>query len=375
MPDQPRIAILMEFPSLLGGERSLLSVLDRLKDHFDFFLFAPRSGPLADKISSTGLNHVPFDVRDAQGKRKSDDVLLTELCTLLTNNGCQILHGNSVSMARFIGRHHEHFSQPLTAHLRDIMKLSARATRDISSLDRLIAVSKATARWYQTLGVEHDKIEVIYNGIDIRSFKQESSIASPDLHNELNLQRSVHFAVTIGQIGLRKGLDVLIEAIPEVASLFPDWHFLIVGERYSSKAESKTYFEKMLTCLKQSGVDDRVHWLGYRTDIPGILDQAELLIHPARQEPFGRVLLEAAALGKAIIATDVGGTSEMLSHRESAWLVPPGEPQLLYEACEKLMPDPEIRQMFGSNAQKRISTQFTVEKSAQELASIWEKFL
>ncbi len=372
MLNKPRIAILMEFPSLLGGERSLLAVIGQLKQQYELFLFAPRTGPLADQIKSSGQNHISFNIRDEQGIRKSDEVLLGELLPLLSKVDCQIVHGNSVSMARFLGRHRERFPQTVTAHLRDIMKLSARAIQDISRLDRLIAVSKATAHSYQTQGVEFDKMQVIHNGIDVHSFLRGVPL---NLHRELNLPGSVRFAATIGQIGLRKGHDILIEAIPQIANSHPDWHYLIVGERHSTKAESIAHVEKMLESLKESGNEDRVHWLGYRTDVANILEQAELLIHPARQEPFGRVLLEAAAMGKAIIATDVGGTGEMLVHRESAWFVPANDAQSLSDACNKLMSDSELRESLGRNARQRISKQFTIEKSAHELALLWQHFL
>jgi len=378
MPNKQRIAILMEFPSLLGGERSLLAVIGQLKKQYELFLFAPMTGLLADQIKSSGLNHIPFNIRDEQGIRKSDEVLLGELLPLLSEVDCQIVHGNSVSMARFLGRHRERFPPIVTAHLRDIMKLSARAIQDISCLNRLVAVSEATAKSYRHQGVESDKMQVIYNGIDLNSFLQGASLnlhSELNLHRELNLPCSVCFAVTIGQIGLRKGHDVLIEAISQIANSDPDWHYLIVGERHSTKAESRVHVEKMLESLKASGNEDRVHWLGYRTDVAKILEQAELLIHPARQEPFGRVLLEAAAMGKAIIATDVGGTSEMLVHRESAWLVPPDDARSLSDACNKLMSEPETREQIGSNAKHRISKQFSIEKSARQLALLWQHFL
>ncbi len=372
MPKKPTIAILMEFPSALGGERSLLSVLGQLKQQYDFFLFAPNQGRLADQIASSGLNQISFTFRDEQGVRKSDEVLLGELLPLLLKIDCQIVHGNSVSMGRFLGRHRKQFPQVVTAHLRDIMKLSARAIRDISSLNQLIAVSAATANSYQNQGVDPVRIKVIYNGIDGNSFSPGPPL---DLHAELNLPGSIRFAATIGQIGLRKGHDVLIAAIEDIAKFQPDWHFLIAGERHSTKAESKAHVEKMLRLLTESGNEHRVHWLGYRTDIAGILKQAELLIHPARQEPFGRVLLEAAALGKAILATDVGGTTEMLEHEKSAWLIPPGDAQQLSDACKLLMSDPRLRNQLGHDAKQRISNQFTINKSAREHALLWNNFL
>lgn len=252
------------------------------------------------------------------------------------------------------------------------MKLSARAIRDVSSLDRLIAVSRATAESYQLQGVPEENVQVIYNGIDSAAFVPTKKL---DLHRELGLPKSVRFAATIGQIGLRKGHDVLVEAIPSLATVYPDWHYLIVGQRYSTKQESREFVDQMLGALDQNGNASRVHWLGYRTDVADIFEQTDLLIHPARQEPFGRVLLEAAAMGKAILASDVGGTSEMLVHQKSAWLVKPSDVDAIREACLLLMGDEKLRDQLGNQAQARIAHEFTITDSARELALLWDDFL
>lgn len=83
MPTKPHIAILMEFPTALGGERSLLSILGLLKDKYEITLLAPTQGPLADLIKLAEVKHLQFSVRNLQGIRKSDEELLSELHLLL----------------------------------------------------------------------------------------------------------------------------------------------------------------------------------------------------------------------------------------------------------------------------------------------------
>ena len=89
------------------------------------------------------------------------------------------------------------------------------------------------------------------------------------------------------------------------------------------------------------GLKDRFHRLGYRADVERLLGEIDLVVHCARQEPFGRVLLEAAAAERPIIATTVGGTQEMLVHGESAILVAPDEPEAMAEAMVRLHGDAE----------------------------------
>jgi glycosyltransferase involved in cell wall biosynthesis len=87
-----------------------------------------------------------------------------------------------------------------------------------------------------------------------------------------------------------------------------------------------------------------------------------LLVHPARQEPLGRVLLEAAAAGRAIVATDVGGTREIFPpESDAACLVPPDDVVAMARAIEELLHDPARRLRLGANARTRIESHFTVE--------------
>ncbi|MEZ5951219.1 MAG: glycosyltransferase [Planctomycetaceae bacterium] len=179
----------------------------------------------------------------------------------------------------------------------------------------------------------------------------------------------------IGQIGLRKGHDTLPEALSTVAPSLPEWHFLILGERFSNKAESHEFIEQLDQISARAGLEPRIHWLGYMNDVPSVLAQADLLIHPARQEPFGRVLLEAAAAGVAILATDVGGTTELLKHGETAWLVPPNDVARLAAACQEVMQNQALRETLGSSARDHVKRNLTLEESSQAHLKIWRACL
>jgi glycosyltransferase involved in cell wall biosynthesis len=90
---------------------------------------------------------------------------------------------------------------------------------------------------------------------------------------------------------------------------------------------------------------------------------------------LGRVLLEAAASGLPIIATDVGGTGEILRHQESAWLIPPADPTALAEAILRLANDAELRSRLAENARLQIVERFSIENAAQNLYALWAGLL
>jgi glycosyltransferase involved in cell wall biosynthesis len=110
---------------------------------------------------------------------------------------------------------------------------------------------------------------------------------------------------------MRKGLDTLLAAAGRIAGGQPNAHFLIVGQRYSQKQEAFEYEAALHAVASQPPLAGRVHFLGLRDDMPGLLNELALLVHAARQEPLGRVLLEAAASAVPVIATAVGGTAEI----------------------------------------------------------------
>ncbi len=372
VPKRSRIGVLMEFPTALGGERSLLAVAEALRAEFEFVILAPPGGSLASELNGIDVQLRELAFRDAQGNRRPDADLLAELQTLLKQEQCDLLHANSLTLARFAGRYRAELPLPITGHLRDIMRISAKAASDLNRLDRLIAVSRATAHCYQEQGVAEETLLVIHNGIAAEAYQGPAQFA---IRQELHLPEDCSLAVVIGQIGLRKGHDLLFEALEKIRDHVGDWHFLILGERYSGKQESREFVTRLEQQVERNGLTDRIHWLGYMNDVPAVLAQADLLIHPARQEPFGRVLLEAAAAGVAILATDVGGTAEMLTHKESAWLVPARDAEALGSACQMLLADARLRQRLGDQAARQVSRLFPVETAAQALAQVWRDCL
>jgi glycosyltransferase involved in cell wall biosynthesis len=135
-------------------------------------------------------------------------------------------------------------------------------------------------------------------------------------------------------------------------------HYVIVGERNSDKEESRR-FERELHDAVDGVLTGRVHFLGVRRDVCPLLGELTLLVHPARQEPLGRVLLEAAAAGMPVIATDVGGTAEIFPPASrSARLFPSEDDRALGEAILELLGDAELRRSLALAARRRAEEQF-----------------
>jgi len=360
-----RIAILCEYPTLNGGEQSLLAVLEHLDRMFDVYVLAPGEGPLSDALDTRSVTHVPFDVgRLSRADRQSQ---LIEACERLRPD---ILHANSVAMSRLTGSIAESVAAVCTGHLRDIIGLSAAAVASLNANAKLVAVSEAVRSAFIEQGVDAEKLQVIHNGVDGSRFAPRPR--SGTLRRELGIPDDVFAVATIGQICLRKAQDVLAEAAALNADFLPDVHYVIVGERYSTKPESVEFERRIRERFAGVGLSNRVHWLGYRADVPDLLGEVDMLAHAARQEPLGRVLLETGAAGLPIVATQVGGTEEIFEDGESAFLVVPDDAAALASAIRTLHEDPVLRTRLGEAARRRIVRHFAVEAAAQRTAAFWE---
>ncbi|MEX1095172.1 MAG: glycosyltransferase family 4 protein [Planctomycetales bacterium] len=387
-----RIALLFEFGTLLGGERSMLAAIDEITGRtFEVLALAPPGGPLAVALRERGIEHVPFPFRDDTGKRLPLDDLRAELIALVARLRPDVLHANSLATGRLSGAVAPDLRCACVAHLRDISRHSAAALRDLAQNHLMLAVSRATRTFHIAQGLPADRIRVLYNGVDCETFQPRPPTGA--LRRELGLPADAFLILNVGQIGLRKGQDVLAaaagnaeigvrnaesadeSALPTPHSALRPRHYLIVGERYSAKRESIEFERSIAHTFEAAGIGDRLHRLGYRDDVPRLMNEADLLVHAAHQEPLGRVLLEAAASGLPIVATDVGGTREILTDGESARLVPPGDPAALAQAIAELHADRALRAQFATAARQRILDRFTIQRSATALAAVWQELV
>ena len=234
------IFLLCEYPTLNGGERSMLATLDGVRAAgFTPAVMAPPQGPLADALAAAGIELLPFACRTADGDRLPQSRLREELSAILRRRRPALLHANSLAMGRLSGPVAAHLGLPSLSHLRDIVGLSARAVADLNCHARLLAVSHATRAFHTAGGLAAEKVHVVYNGVDLQEFCPRSPTGY--LHRELGLPPETPLIGAIGQIGLRKGQDVLLRAAARIADQVPSAHYVIVGQRHSEKDESRRF--------------------------------------------------------------------------------------------------------------------------------------
>lgn len=356
-----RVKVLFEYATLNGGEHSFLAVAPFLLSEFDVSALLLEEGPLKPRLEQLAI---PVTIlpgpRRAQPSEKRG-----QLEHALRESPPDLLHANSLSMARLAAPVARTLAIPCLGHLRDIANLSPKTIDDLSQASLLLAVSAATQCWYRGLGIPSATLAVLHNGVCLREFHPGPRLGP--VRGELDLGEAP-VVLGIGQLGLRKGFDVWLTAASMIATEIPDARFLIVGEQHSQKQETVDHVTELRRRSEAGILAGRVRWLGRRTDTAQLLRESDLVLHCARQEPLGRVLIEAIAVGKPIVATDVGGAREILP--PESWPSSLGEvdnAQDLAEKAVRLLGSAELRAEMSHRHAAFAAAHFSAAQSARGL--------
>ena len=374
------VLVAFEFGSVNGGENSFLAVADLLRERgWRFSALVPPDSPLSQKLSASGFPLIPFQRTNEANVRLTQADLRAAIAHAIRASGPAIVHCNSLSMSRLCGPVCRELNVPSLGYLRDIIKISRKAMDDINQVDQIVAVSEATRAFHVGHGLTAERSITIHNGIDRELFLDAAKTAG-SIREELAIPESSQLLLSCGQIGMRKGLDTLIESFVELNSSKsadqPPLHLLIVGQRHSQKQEAIDYETGLHNRVSESGLESHVHFLGRRSDVAQIMQQSTLLIHAARQEPLGRVLLEAASLGLPVVATNVGGTPEILTRPSlQQCMVPPDEPSAIAGVAQSLLRDAKLLRSISRELLEHAASAFSTDGCAKQLDAQYRRLL
>jgi len=239
--------------------------------------------------------------------------------------------------------------------------------RYISKADRVIAVSKTAAEFIGHFTTQ-ERIIVIPNGVDIDRFRPIDSDAA----------NSSAFFVTekdptilyVGRLVHRKGVHILLRAMPYVLEAFPRAQLLIAGNGYMYG------FIKLL--IKRLNIEDNVKLLGFVPDkeLPELYNLSDVFVLPSLySESFGITLLEAMASGKPIVASKVGGIPEVVENGWTGILVRRGNEKDLADAIIKILTDHSLAETLASNARKLVEERYSWSIVTEEIESVYKEVL
>jgi glycosyltransferase involved in cell wall biosynthesis len=249
-----------------------------------------------------------------------------------------------------------------TRHL--ILPITSKATYSLLP-DHVVCVSQAVQNYLASAGVPNSMMSTIPTGVDTARFDPAATEAT--LRDELQLPADAPLIGTVAILRMKKGYLDLIAAIPRVLAAVPDAHFVFAGDGPQR--------QNIEHALATAGLNERVHLLGLRRDIPQVLKSLDLFVLPTHQEALGTSYIEAQAMGVPVIGTRVGGVPDTMIEGKTGLLVPPHDPPALADAIIALASDPERRRAMGEAGRRRVLDEYTVQRMAERMHALYEQVL
>lgn len=356
-----RVALLIDTLRPAGAEKQLVTVATGL----DRGRFEPRvlclteTGPYEDALRAAGVAVTLI------GKRhKVGGLALRRLRGVLRREHPHVLHTwmftcNLYGRLAARGLPIATLASEVAA---DVTKSAARLAIDrwlAPSTDAVYVNSSVVARFYhQRCGIPLEKLVVIPNGVRVPDMARVARTA-------LGVPEDAFVLCGAGRLSPEKGFDRVIEALATPALRARPVVLLIAGE-----GPSRAALEALAAAC---GVAARVHLLGHRADLPGVLRAADAFVLSSLHEGMSNVLMEAMALGLPCVSTPVGGVDELLRDGESGLVVPAAEPAPIAAAVARLMDDPELARRLGAAARERMAREFSLAANVRRFESLYER--
>ena len=262
---------------------------------------------------------------------------------------------------------------PQVCHVRMLHTFSHFTRYLARSVDAFIYISKAVEKRYRSLGIPQSKGQVVYNPINVEAFGRANHVT--ELRAEFGLTDQDRVISNVGRLVWWKGHDYFLQAMAEVVQLQPNTKALIVGEPVPNHL-SQAYYQRLQQLVTDLQLLDHVIFTGFRTDIPRIMATSDIVVHSSSEpEPFGRVIVEAMAAGRPVIATAAGGPLDIIEDQVTGLLVPPKNAALMAKAIQQLLQNREQARMIGQRAQQVAKERFSVKHHVTAVQRIYQKIL
>jgi glycosyltransferase involved in cell wall biosynthesis len=358
-----------------GAELSLVDVASAFGLHSSVALF--EDGPFRRRLESAGINVQVLKNKTIESRKDGGLLqgvhavmqawpLIREIAKQAKNY--QIIYANTQrafifgALAGWIAK------RPVVYHLRDILSSDHFSVINIrvavfvaNHLSRLvIANSHATAQSFIQAGGKKELVKVIYNGFDPEVY-QSSPADRARLRQELHLEDKF----VIGQFSRLspwKGQHILLDALAQCPESVVG---VFVGAALFGEDD---YAEQIKRQVADLGLIDRVHFLGFRSDVPQLMGACDVVAHTSTApEPFGRVIIEGMLCGKPVIAANAGGATELVTHHKTGWMVEPGDSQQLAETIIECFDNQALRESIARNAHAHACHNFHVDRLKSEI--------
>lgn len=262
--------------------------------------------------------------------------------------------------------------RPCVTHERGINeRYPALARYFARRLAAILCISEAVRQNMRDHGLDFGSLVTIPNGLDPAVLRRE--VAPTDLRRLHGIEPDAPVVVMTGNIKAWKGQDTLIRALDTLRRSFPAVRCVLVG---ATSPADRDYERRVTGLVRSLGLESLVVFAGHRANVADYLDMSDVVVHASvLPEPFGRVLLEAMACRRPVVAADAGGVPEIVQDGVTGVLFPPGDHIRLAAAIERLIANREEARRMGEHGYARLVDHFQVSRNVEATQRLYETIL
>ena len=381
-----RVVELLATGSNGGAQEHLFNLVTRIdRERYDVSIVSLTPGSAIRRFERTDIPVCVIDEPD-------DEAAIEAVAAHLAAVGADVVH-NHMYRAEVIGTQAAWRLAGLgrrrpyvvsTVHSSRIRSEEDRAQlrRLTPKIDQLIAVSKAIVRKIEDEGRVGAPVTLIYNGVDLQRYVDQEACCT--LHEEYDIPDGAPIVGVVARLEPEKGHPTLLEAWPRVLERVPNAHLLIVGEGSRREALEAQAQELGLMQLQASPsgaataavrptTPNSVTFTGRRDDIPSVTAALDVAVLPSYREAQGLSILEAMALSRPVVASNVGGIPEMIENGETGLLVPPHDAEALGDAIARLLSDHPLADTLARAGHDLVYERFCVELMVRAIETIYDE--
>jgi glycosyltransferase involved in cell wall biosynthesis len=349
-----------------GAQEHVFNLVNRLDHEFyDVSIVSLSPGSAVRKLQRAGFNVTVID--------EPDDAIATGiLAAHLADVRADVIHnhmyraevvGTKAAIALGEAGHRRPFVIS-TIHSSRIRPAEDQEElrRLTPSMDRLIVVSKAIDAKVVDEGRFGAQRVLIYNGVDLERYDHQEPCCT--LRDEFAMEPGSSIVGVVGRLELEKGHPTLLEAWPMVLDQVPNAYLVIVGEG--------SRLDALHQIARYQGIEHHVVFTGRRDDIPAITAALDVAVLPSYREAQGLTILEAMALSRPVVASNVGGIPEMVEHEKTGLLVPPHDPPALAAAIVRLLLDHQLADMVARAGHDLVHDRFCVQLMVNAVQELYD---
>ncbi len=360
-PQMNILFLMIGHPSAFGGgPRVFLQIMEGIsKNEFNIFSCCPFNQSQEERLKVIGVRSVNADLDN------NPLISILKLSKIIRSKSIRLVHSQG-PRADFYARIASRIANVPVINtvavvvdnydvmfLRKILYiLCDRLTQRF--VNKFIVVSQSLQEFLiKEHGIAPDKVTKIYNGIELDQYKPNLE-QSEKIRKEFLVREDEFVVGSIGRLTYEKGHEFLLKSVPKVSEAFPRTKFVLVGD-----GQLKLKLENLARELE---ISQNCMFLGFRDDIQEVLSSFDVFVLPSIMEGHPIAILEAMAMAKPIVASDIDGIREQVENGRTGILIPPGDPKALAEGINQLLKDRFQAHKFGMEARKQVEEIFDIRR-------------